>query len=55
MEWISFLGVIGRSLDRENIAAYVFDLCRKYPSNRWIQRSLRDHPDRHFVWPRGVD
>lgn len=33
------------SLDRDTIGAYVYALCKKYPSGSWVERFLRRHRD----------
>ncbi|KIK92325.1 hypothetical protein PAXRUDRAFT_147593 [Paxillus rubicundulus Ve08.2h10] len=45
IEWIKFLGLIGHPISKETIGPYVFDLCGKHPSTRWVLCFLHHHWD----------
>ncbi|KAI5982602.1 hypothetical protein EDD15DRAFT_2126531, partial [Pisolithus albus] len=43
VNWMHFLGTIGRPIAKDTIWPYVYDLCGCYPSENWIYRFLKRH------------
>ncbi|KAI6036046.1 hypothetical protein BKA83DRAFT_49671, partial [Pisolithus microcarpus] len=55
VDWMHFLGTIGRPIAKDTVRPYVYDLCGRYPSENWIYRFLKCHPEVKLRRPSGID
>ncbi|TFK67013.1 hypothetical protein BDN72DRAFT_771326 [Pluteus cervinus] len=55
VEWVLFLGLVGRPICKATLRPKVVQLCGKIPSRRWVWRFLERHPILKLRRPSGLD
>jgi len=55
VDWIKFLGMVGRPITRLTLRPKCVELCGKMPARGWIWRFLKRHPDLKLKRASGLD
>jgi len=55
VDWIKFLGMVGRPITRTTLRPKCVELCGKMPARSWLWRFLKRHPDLKLKRATGLD
>ena len=55
VEWMIFLGMVGRPVSRATVRPKCIELCGRLPGRTWIWRFLQRHPEIKLQKPSGLD
>jgi hypothetical protein len=45
VDWMKFLGMVGRPVCQQTMRPKVHSLCGKYPGDTWVRRFIKRHPE----------